>query len=88
MLDWGHPRFKEAPDIADFTFAAAYLECAAPFKKNPIFRIDRHLQDTVITIKTIQAGSALLLPLFSFPIFFVFSAFPSAGSEGTKNRVP
>jgi hypothetical protein len=19
MLDWGHPRFKEAPDIADFT---------------------------------------------------------------------
>ena len=44
---------------------------------------------TVSTKRTIQAGSALLLPLFSFPLFyFVFSAFPSAGSEGTKNRVP
>ena len=45
---------------------------------------------TVCTKKTIQAGSALLLPLFSFPLYFIlfFQRFRVLGAKGPKIKFP
>ena len=45
---------------------------------------------TVSTKKTIQAGSALLLPLFSFPLYFIlfFQRFGVLGAKGPKIEFP